>query len=158
MNGKIQVTGANGDGQSSLQHSTHQEFDNSQQYHDSNGSYVNRMMINGSAYNSPNLANNRRDPPIHERALGDGSLTNPDVIPSESFSSMKGSETSEKGLGQTAILLNMSSPLCLALLARRPNFSLSLVTGSKSEEVAGEPESNRKATGKQTESNRKATG
>ena len=93
MNGKIQVTGANGDGPSSLQHSTHQEFDSNQQYHDSNGSYVNRMMINGSAYNSPNLANNRRDPPIHERSLGDGSLTNPDVIPSESFSSMNDSNS-----------------------------------------------------------------
>ena len=93
MNGKIQVTGANGDGPSSLQHSTHREFDNSQQYHDSNGSYVNRMMINGSAYNSPNLANNRRDPPLHERSLGDGSLTNPDVIPSESFSSMNDSSS-----------------------------------------------------------------
>ena len=88
MNGKIQVTGTNGDGPNSLQHSSLHEFDSNPQYHDSNGSYVNKMMLNGSAYNSPNLANNRREPPIHERASGDGSLTNPGVIPSESFSSI----------------------------------------------------------------------
>ena len=68
--------------------STIHDFNNSQQYPDSNGSYVNRMMLNGSAYNSPNLASNRRETPIHERVSGDGSLTNPDVIPSESFSSI----------------------------------------------------------------------
>ena len=88
MNGKIQVTGTNGDGPNSLQHSSLREFENNPQYPDSNGSYVNKLMLNGSAYNSPNLANNRRDLTIHERASGDGSLTNPDVIPSESFSSV----------------------------------------------------------------------
>ena len=87
MNGKIQMTRTNGDGPNSLQNSSLHEFDNNPQYHDSNGSYVNKMMLNGSAYNSPNIANNRREPPIHERASCDGSLTNPDVIPSESFSS-----------------------------------------------------------------------
>ena len=88
MNGKLQVTGANGDGPTSLQHSSIQEFDSSQRYPDSNGSYVNKMMLNGSAYNSPNLANNRREHLISERPSGDGNLSNPDVIPSESFPSI----------------------------------------------------------------------
>ena len=89
MNGKLKTTGVNGDGPNSLQSSTIHDFNNiQQQYRDSNGSYVNRMMLNGSAYNSPNLANNRRENPIHERVSSDGSLTNPDVIPSESFSSI----------------------------------------------------------------------
>ena len=54
-------------------------------------------MINGTVYNSPNLASNRRDHvimqqqqhPDHIRTPGDGgSLSNPDVVPSEQFPSI----------------------------------------------------------------------
>ena len=94
MNGKLKTTGMNGDGPNSLQSSTIHDFNNiQQQYHDSNGSYVNRMMLNGSAYNSPNLANNRRGPPIQERPTFGESALNPDVVPNEKFPSMPDSRS-----------------------------------------------------------------
>ena len=80
--------GVNGDGPSSIRDSSNLEIDQSHQLSDASGAYVNRIMLNGSAYNSPNLTNNRRDPLPLERAPGDGSLSNPDVIPSEKFSSL----------------------------------------------------------------------
>ena len=91
MNGRInlKVIGANGSGPNSIQSSSRMELsDVNETFNDISGAYVNRVMMNGSAYNSPNLANNRRENPINERVSGDGSLTNPDVIPSESFSSI----------------------------------------------------------------------
>ena len=102
MNGKVgvKVIGANnGDGLSSIQNLSRIELDNkTQQWNDSSGAYVNSIMLNGSAYNSPNLANNRRDNLVHEQtAQGDGTLSNPDVIPSESFSSINENSMGFKG-------------------------------------------------------------
>ena len=90
MNGKVNAKsmGVNGDGPNSIRNSSNLELNNSHQLNDASGAYVNRIMLNGSAYNSPNLTNNRRDTLPHERAPGDGSLSNPDVIPSEKFSSL----------------------------------------------------------------------
>ena len=60
---------------------------------DVSGAYVNRVMMNGSAYNSPNLANNRRGPPIQERPTFGESALNPDVVPNEKFPSMPDSRS-----------------------------------------------------------------
>ena len=57
-------------------------------FNDISGAYVNRVMMNGSAYNSPNLANNRRGPLIQERPTCGESTLNPDVVPNEQFPSM----------------------------------------------------------------------
>ena len=86
------VIGANGDCTNPARNPSGMELDYTQQLsdgmHDSSGAYINRTMLNGSAYSSPNLTNHRRDPAVHERAPGDGSLSNPDVIPSEKFPSI----------------------------------------------------------------------
>ena len=62
-------------------------------FNDISGAYVNRVMMNGSAYNSPNLANNRRGPLIQELPTCDGSTLNPDVVPNEKFPSMPDSRS-----------------------------------------------------------------
>ena len=97
---------ANGDCTNANQKSPRPELDYTQQLsqnmHDSSGAYTNSIMLNGSVYSSPNLTNNRRDPMVlQERAPGDGSSSNPDVIPSEKFPSFNnvniaGSEIEEE--------------------------------------------------------------
>ena len=62
-------------------------------FNDIRGAYVNRVMMNGSAYNSPNLANNRRGPLVQEQPSCDGSALNPDVVPNETFPSMPDSRS-----------------------------------------------------------------
>ena len=91
MNGRInlKVIGANGSGPNSIQSSSRMELsDVNETFNDISGAYVNRVMMNGSAYNSPNLANNRRGPLIQERLTCDGNALNPDVVPNEKFPSM----------------------------------------------------------------------
>ena len=87
------VITANGDCTNAIRKSPRPDLDYTQQLnqnmHDSSGAYTNSIMLNGSVYNSPNLTNNRRDPMmLQERAPGDGSFSNPDVIPSEKFPSI----------------------------------------------------------------------
>lgn len=62
-------------------------------FNDISGAYVNRVMMNGSAYNSPNLANNRRGPLIQEQSTCGESALNPDVVPNEKFPSMSDSRS-----------------------------------------------------------------
>ena len=101
INGRInlKVIGANGSGPNSIQSSSRMELsDVNETFNDISGAYVNRVMMNGSAYNSPNLANNRRGPVIHELPTCDGSTLNPDVVPNEKFPSMPSrSLTSQNG-------------------------------------------------------------
>ena len=105
INGKgahVKSIGTNGDCTNPVRNPSRMELDYTQQLsegmHDSSGAYVNRIMLNGSAYSSPNLTNNRRDPLIQERAPGDGSLSNPDVIPSEKFPSINASDNTAVGI------------------------------------------------------------
>ena len=94
MNGRInlKVIGANGSGPNSIQSSSRMELSD-ETFNDISGAYVNRVMMNGSAYNSPNLANNRRGPPIQERPTFGESALNPDVVPNEKFPSMPDSRS-----------------------------------------------------------------
>jgi hypothetical protein len=112
MNGKVngKSMGVNGDGPSSIRESSKLELDHSHQLNDASGAYVNRIMLNGSAYNSPNLTNNRRDLVPFERAPGDGSLSNPDVIPSEKFSSIDNNINRFQDHENSQIDLSKSNP------------------------------------------------
>ena len=65
-----------------------QQFSESMQQERVDGAYTNNAMLNGSAYNSPNLAGNRGHRMLSDRSPGDGSLSNPDVVPSEQFPSI----------------------------------------------------------------------
>ena len=87
------VGGPNGEFPNSARNPAVVERENTQQLnetlHSSSGAYINRTMLNGSAYNSPNLTNNRRELFIQERVPGDGSFLNPDIVPSEKLPSIQ---------------------------------------------------------------------